>query len=99
MEAGGDVGGRDVGGRDVGGRDVGVGIGRGRPVRMETCGGCGKEMRAGNLARHQRGACRVGTREGGQTPDGGRRHKWMDGNEHPFEVLEVLCVVDTVIRL
>ena len=26
---------------------------------MVTCGGCGKEMRAGNLARHQRGACRV----------------------------------------
>ena len=26
---------------------------------MATCGGCGKEMRAGNLARHQRGAYRV----------------------------------------
>ena len=36
---------------------------------MVTCGGCGKEMRAGNLARHQRGACRVWGPGGGQTPD------------------------------
>ena len=61
----------------VGGRDVGVGVRRGGgQVRMVTCGGCGKEMRAGNLARHQRGACRVwdpGVGGGGQTPDGGRR--------------------------
>ena len=33
--------------------------------------GCGRKMRAGNLARHQRGACRVCYPEGGQTPDGG----------------------------
>ena len=32
---------------------------------MVTCGGCGKEMRAGNLARHQRGACRVWDPGGG----------------------------------
>ena len=47
---------------------------------MATCGGCGREMRAGNLARHQRGRAECGTREGGQTPDGGRRPDgWMDG--------------------
>ena len=46
---------------------------------MATCGGCGREMRAGNLARHQRGRAECGTREGGQTPDGGRRpNGWMD---------------------
>ena len=52
----------------------------GGQVRMVTCGGCGKEMRAGNLARHQRVACRVWDPGGGQTPDGGRRPKWMDGD-------------------
>ena len=57
----------EVGGA-VGGRDVGVGNRRGVQVRMVTCGGCGKEMRAGNLARHQRGACRV------WDPGGGANH-------------------------
>ena len=38
-------------------------------------------MRAGNLARHQRRACRVWDPGGGQTPDGGRRpNGWMDGD-------------------
>ena len=50
---------------EVGGRDVGVGIRRGGQVRMVTCGGCGREMRAGNLARHQRGACQVRDPGGG----------------------------------
>ena len=60
-----------------GGRDVRGGIKRGGQVRMVTCGGCGREMRAGNLARHQRGACRVwDPGGGGQTLDGGR---WPDG--------------------
>ena len=35
---------------------------------MVTCGGCGKEMRAGNLASHQRGACRVWDPGGGANP-------------------------------
>ena len=49
---------------------------------MTTCGGCGREMRAGNLARHQRGACRVWDQGGGQTPDGGRRPSgWMENVE------------------
>ena len=47
---------------------------------MVTCGGCGKEMRAGNLARHQRGACRVWDPGGGGKPltgvDG--PNGWMD---------------------
>ena len=53
------AGGWRRGGGAVGGRDVGVGVRRGGQVRMVTCGGCEKEMRVGNLARHQRGACRV----------------------------------------
>ena len=46
------VGGYEVGVGAVRGRDVGVGIRRGGQVRMVTCGECGREMRAGNLARH-----------------------------------------------
>ena len=57
---------------EAGGRDVGVGVRREGQVRMVTCRGCGKEMRAGYLARHQRGACRVWDPGGGQTTDGGR---------------------------
>ena len=69
----------EAGGGGAGGwRDVGVGVRRGGQVRMVTCGGCGREMRAGNLTRHQRGACRVWDPGGGQTPDGGRRPDgWM----------------------
>ena len=56
-----------------------VRVGRGGQVRMATCGGCGREMRAGNLARHQRGRAECGTRDGGQTPGGGRwPNGWMD---------------------
>ena len=61
----------------AGGGLLGLGLGGGGQVRMLTCGGYVKEMRAGNLARHQRGACRVWDPRGGQTPDGGRRPKWM----------------------
>ena len=43
-----------------------------------TCGGCGKEMRAGNLARHQRGACRVWDSGGGGKPLKGVEAQWMD---------------------
>ena len=46
--------------------------------RMGTCGRCGREMKAGNLAWHQRGECRVWDPEGGQSPDGCRRPKWVD---------------------
>ena len=53
---------------EVAGRDVGVGIRRGGLVRMVTCGGCGREMRAGNLATHQRGRAEYGTREVGNKP-------------------------------
>ena len=42
--------------RDVGG------------VSMRRDRGCGREMRAGNLARHQRGACRVWDPGGGANP-------------------------------
>ena len=42
---------------------------------MVTCGGCGREMRAGNLARHQRGACRVWDPGGG----GGKPQTGVDG--------------------
>ena len=35
---------------------------------MVTCGGCGKEKRAGNLARQQRGACLVWDPGGGTNP-------------------------------
>ena len=66
-----------VDGVGFGGWDVGGAIRRRRQARMVTCGKCGREMRAGNLARHQRGggACRVwdpggGGGGGGQTPDG-----------------------------
>ena len=58
----------EAGGAVVGGRGAGVGAGRGGQVRMATCGGCGREMRAGNLARHQRGACRVWDPGGGANP-------------------------------
>ena len=68
----------------VWGRDVGVEIRRGGQVRMVTCGGCGREMRAGNLAMYQRGGVpSVGPgRGGGLTPDGvDSPHGWMDGKE------------------
>ena len=38
---------------------LGGGIRRGGQARMVICGECGREMTAGNLARHQRKACRV----------------------------------------
>ena len=47
MSVGGARGGRVVGGRTRGRGQAG----------MVTFGGCGKDMRAGNLASHQRGAC------------------------------------------
>ena len=47
---------------------LGLGLGGGGQVRMLTCGWCGKEMRAGNLARHQRGACQVWDPGGGANP-------------------------------
>ena len=57
---------------------------------MATCGECGREMRAGNLARHQRGACRVWDPGGGQTPDGGRRpNGWMVLREAGIDWTEV----------
>ena len=46
---------------------------------MMTCGGCGREMRAGNLARHRRGACRVWDPGGGANPRMGSTVHWMDG--------------------
>ena len=52
----------------VEGRDVEVGVRRGGQVRMATCGECGREMRAGNLARHQKGVCRVWDPGGGGKP-------------------------------
>ena len=53
------------GGWRLGGR---LGLGGGGQVMMVTSGGCGKEMRAGNLARHQRWACRVLDSGGGGNP-------------------------------
>ena len=61
------VGGWRLGGL-LGGQDVGIGVRRGGQVRMVTCGGCGKEMRAGNLARHRGGRAECGTREGRANP-------------------------------
>ena len=52
---------------------------------MVTCGGCGREMRAGNLARHQRGACRVWDPGGGANPWRGSTAQWMDGWTHSEE--------------
>ena len=51
-----------------GGLDVGGGIRGGGQNRMGTCGGYGREMRAGNLPWHQRGACRVWDPGGGGKP-------------------------------
>ena len=57
----------EVGGA-VGGRDVWVGIMRRGQVRVVTCGGCGREIRASNLAMHQSGACRMWDPGGGANP-------------------------------
>ena len=58
---------------------VEVGVRRGGQVRMATCGGCGREMRAA-WPGTRGGRAECGTREGGQTPDEGRRPDgWVDG--------------------
>ena len=48
----------------LGGGMLRFGSGGGGQVRMATCGGCGREMRAGNLARYQGGVPSVGPRRG-----------------------------------
>ena len=68
--------------RTCGSVDVGGAIRREGQTRMVTCGGCGREMRAGKPGQASEGGVpSVGPgRGGGQTPDGGRRTVvWMDG--------------------
>ena len=70
----------------LGGGMLRLGLEGGERVRMATCGGCGREMRAGNLARHQRGACRVWDPGGGGKPltgVDGPMDGWMDTVYYP----------------